>query len=138
MIVVKLESIVLPMTVFLLVGTIDEHDAWAKKRHKHERDPDKPVGAARAYTCWHSGNGWEGVIWMPYFRRGDAFDAGKLAHEALHIAWRLLDRLGCYDEEAHCYVVQWIVNIGTLRILRKQDRSGKVLQVEKTGDTFVN
>lgn len=64
------------------------------------------------------GVGYIAIVWMRQFRRGHAFDAGVLAHEALHVVWLLLEHLNIYDEETHCYMLQWIIDETTFRLTR--------------------
>ena len=110
--VVGLSSDVLPLTVSVFVGGYAEYQAWCEKRWGVGLPPLAESGTAQSCTTIDKGT-LKGLIWLPMFRQGNAFDAGALAHEALHVTWKLLDKLGVTDEETHCYLLQWIVTEAT-------------------------
>lgn len=112
---VHLTNTLLPVQLFVYVGEYEACQRFLRRRFDKEWD-DRRGAAKAAVLPAPKGVGFECVIWMPYFRRGNAFDAGKLAHEALHVVWRLLEHLGIYDEETHCYLLQWIVDEVTDRL----------------------
>jgi hypothetical protein len=114
---VHLSNRLLPIELFVLVGPARDAQAWCNKRHAPvEMDVPSGSGLAFVHALAAPKVGFESVIWMADFRKGNSFDAGRLAHEALHVAWRLLEKLGSYDEETHCYMVQWIVEETTRRL----------------------
>ena len=103
-----------PLDVYLCVGPIDAFARWRKRRFDVDTEQ---YGTGMASVFVHDG-AVTALIWLPYFRVGNAFDAGTLAHEALHVVWRALDKFGCNDEEAHCYLLQWLIDQSTRRITR--------------------
>lgn len=120
----RLRNDLIPVSLHVLIG--DKHRASKWVLNTFGREWQAPYGAGRADVIEAGkGVGFECIIWMPYFRVGDAFDAGVLAHESLHIVWRLLEKYGIYDEETHCYLMQWIVNEATFQIKRRLKRHSR-------------
>lgn len=111
-----LRNRLLALNLFVLIGKSTSARAWCNRRY--EAQLEGPMASGLAFIDTPKAGGLECVIWLPYFRKGNAFDAGTLAHEALHVAWRLLDKIGIHDEETHCYMVQWIVEELTRRLAR--------------------
>ena len=117
---IYLRNRLLPISLYVLVGSAAQAQTWCNAHFGGETK--LPDGSGLAFVDAPKDPKtlpFECVIWMPYFRKGNAFDAGVLAHEALHIAWRLLGKIGSTDEEMHCYMVQWIVEETTYRLNRK-------------------
>lgn len=115
-----LRNRLLPIGLFVLVGSAAQAQKWCNEHF--EGETKLPDGSGLAFIDTPKDRTrlrYECVIWMPQFRKGNAFDAGVLAHEALHIAWRLIETIGSTDEEMHCYMVQWIVEETTHRLTRK-------------------
>lgn len=115
-----LKNRLLPIECYVLVGDAAAFGRWANAHFDAQLDRT-PTGQGLAFVevpRVAKGQHFHCVIWMKRLRRGNCYDAGVLAHEALHVAWRLLDTLGCYDEETHCYLVQWLVEEATHRLAK--------------------
>lgn len=115
----RLVARLIPVECYVCVGTPVAFMRWVNG-HFEGQFTKPPAGQGMAFVDTpkvRQGQHFHAVIWLPYFRKGNAYDAGKLAHEALHVAWRLLEEYGTSDEELHCYLVQWLVEEATRKLI---------------------
>jgi hypothetical protein len=109
---IRLTDRLVPVTCHVCVGSAEAFTRWVARRFAVPLD-SVPQSSGLAFIDTPKVAGgtsrFHGVIWIEKLRRGNVFDMGRLAHEALHVTWRLLEKYGIEDEELHCYLVQWLV-----------------------------
>jgi hypothetical protein len=118
--IIHLESRLLFVNLYVLVGRYAKAQQWGKQKFGDlfEDDPESLGKAATFRDEHHDGYAFVNVIYLANLRPGNAGDIGSLVHEASHVAWTLLEEYGIKDEETHCYLVQWIVEETLWRIRR--------------------
>ncbi|MPN28191.1 hypothetical protein SDC9_175631 [bioreactor metagenome] len=80
-----------PLRVF--VGSYEEYSAYCKRHYGFEEKEQQFFGGFSFLVTYENGKP-EGFIWLPKFDSASIGDIGTLSHECIHIALRVLFKLG--------------------------------------------
>lgn len=100
--------------VFVFIGAGEEFSRWLERVHRVQLTT-KEHGAAQSLSWFDDNGDWYAAIRLPYWRPGNPWEAGVLAHEAMHVAQKLAKPRGLKGE-AKNYYLQWLVEEATRKL----------------------